>query len=180
MPLVAPGWEDMLIRTMMASSDRLLVQQILQGDGQGANLRGIVGATGVLTATYAAADKGGPDSFHDAEDMLAIDVPTDRRSWILSEDLYRKARRTLRDPGSGDFVLRGGRVLEDAPGIRTNVLPAGTGVYGEFSALTLGVWGEVNMVIDRVTVPGLVKLTMLRHVDSIITRPARFAVLSAA
>ena len=178
--LVSPGFEDMLLRVMMASSDRLLVQQLLTGDGAGANLRGIIGASGVLTATYATADKGKLSQFFDAEDMLAVDTPADRRAWIVAEDLFRAARRTVIDPGSGEFSIRRGMVNEDTLTIRTNTLAMGTAIYGEWTALSIGMWGTVQVVVDRISQPGTVKLTMLRWVDSAITRRARFVVLSEA
>ena len=178
--LVGPGFEAMVLDAMLLSSDRLFAQQLLQGDGTGANLSGIVNTTGVLTSTYAAANEGGHASFQAAEDMLDEDTPADQRAWVLSEDLYRTARKTTRTPGDATYVVRNGRVLDDAPAIRSNLLAAGTGVYGEWSAATLGVWGEAVVIVDRVTTPGTVKLTMLRFIDSRITRPARFVVLSEA
>ena len=96
----------------------------------------------VLTQEYAATDKGGQASFFGAEDELSVSVPSDRRAWVLSEDLYRKARRTVREPGSGDYVLRrwegAYRILDDAQAIRSNVLEAGYGVYGEWARGDVG------------------------------------------
>lgn len=129
-----------------------------------------------------AADKGGQASFYDAEDALAVDVPADRRTWILAEDLYRRARRTLREPGSGDAVLRRWdgalRILDISPVVRTNTLTAGYGLYAEWSACTLGLWENMMVTIDRITTPGTLKITLDRYFDFAVTRPARFVVLA--
>ena len=70
------------------------------------------------------ADKGSQASYFDAEDGMAVDTPADRRMWIVSEDLYRVSRRTVRDPGDSTYVIRrwdgAMRVLDDAPAIRTH------------------------------------------------------------
>ncbi len=178
--MLAPGFESMVLSAMMESSDRLLAEQLLEGDGMGANLTGIVNTTGVLTAEYAAASKGGHASFQDAEDMLDEDTPADRRAWVLSESLYRAARKTTRTPGDATYVVRNGRVLDDAPAIRSNLLADGVGIYGEWSGATVGTWSEAVVIADMVTTPGEIKLTLLRFVDVQIQRPARFVVLSEA
>ena len=182
--LVAPGFEDVLLTWMMGASDRAMAVQVLRGDGVAPNITGILNTTGILTSEYQTTAKGGQTSFFDAEDKLAVDVPADRRAWILAEDLFRTARRTLRDPGSGDYVIRRWdsqmRVLDTTMAIRTNTLTAGVGLYGEWSACTLGLWENMLMTIDRISVPGTIRLTLDRFYDFAVTRPTRFSVLKEA
>lgn len=181
-PLVAPGFEAALIRLMLLSSDRELVRQLLVGDGTAPNLQGVVGATGVLSHEYAAGDKGKLSTFFTSEDLLDVETPSDRRNWILSEDLFRSARQAVIDPGSGSHTVRdGSRIDGDGPPvIRSPLLTAGYGVYGEWSGITLAEWSSATMIVDRITTAGTVKLTLLRYVDFAVTRPARFVTLSAA
>ena len=100
----------------------------------------------------------------------------------MAEDLFRKARRTVRDPGSGDYVVRrwdgAVRVLDGAPVIRSNTLTAGFAIYGEWSACVLGLWENMMVTIDRITTPGTLKITVDRYFDFAVTRPARFVVLA--
>ena len=113
-----------------------------------------------------------------------MDVPADRRMWLLAEDLFRKARRTLRDPGSGDYVVRRWdgrvRVLDGTEAIRTNTLEAGYGIYGEWTACTLAIWENMVVTIDRITQPGTLKITLDRYFDFAVTRPARVSILKVA
>ena len=182
--LVSPGFETLLMDVMMEASDRQMALQILRGDGTGVNILGIKSVPGVLTHEYATTDKGSQAGFFGAEDELAVSVPSDRRAWVLSEDLYRKARRTVREPGSGDYVLRrwegAYRILDDAMSVRTNTLEAGYGVYGEWSAATLGVWMDQQWTVDRLTLPGVIKITLDRWFAFHVTRPTNFVLLSEA
>ena len=181
---VAPGFEDFVMDVMLAASDRQMAAQILGGSGVAPNVTGILNTTGILTNEYMSADKGSQVSFFDAEDSLGLDVPSDRRAWILGEDLFRKARRTVRDPGDATYVLRrwdgAMRVLDNTMAIRSNVLSTGYGLYGEWSACTLGIWATVLVTIDRITTPGTLKVTVDRYFDFVVTRAARFAVLQEA
>ena len=182
--LVSPGFESFLMAAMLAASDRQMAVQVLTGDGTAPNIRGILNTPGVLSTAYAVADKGAQGGFFDAEDSLAVDVPADRRFWILAEDLFRFARRTLRDPGDATYVLRRWdatlRVLDDSPAIRTNTLTAGYGVYAEWSAATLATWEDVAITVNRVSKPGTIQITLDRWWNFSIQRPARFSVLQPA
>ena len=180
--LVAPGFEDFILGVMMAASDRQMAIQILTGDGTGQNITGITAMAGVKETEYVATDKGSQASFFSAEDTLSVDTPADRRVWVMAEDLFRTARRTLRDPGSGDYVVRRWdgqmRVLDNSMAIRTNTLPAGVAVHAEWSACTLGLWENMMVTIDRIATPGTLKITLDRYFDFAVTRPARFVVLA--
>ena len=122
--------------------------------------------------------------FFNSEDMLGVDVPADRRAWILSEDLFRSARRTTREPGSGELVVRRRdgryRVLDGAEAVRTNTLATGTAIYGEFSACLLALWEDMVITINRLSQPGTILITLDRYYDFAVTRAARFLVLSPA
>ena len=181
---LGPGFEDVLLDWLMTASDRQMAVQLLRGDGTGSNLVGIVNQVGILSTDYATTDKGAQGGFFDAEDALAVETPADRRVWVLSENLFRQGRRVLREPGSGDFVIRnwGGRtrVLDGTEVIRSNVLSAGYGLYGEWSAVTLATWQNVSLTVDRITQPGVLKISLARFYDFGVTRPARFSVLKPA
>ena len=182
--LVAPGFEMWILDIMMAASDRQMAAQVLGGTGVGVNILGILNMAGIKETEYVATDKGAQASFFDAEDALAVDVPADRRVWVLAEDLYRTTRRTLRDPGSGDYVIRRWdgrtRVLDGTEVIRSNVLTAGYGLYAEWTACVLGLWENMMVTIDRLTTPGTLRITVDRYFDFAVTRPSRFSILKEA
>ena len=182
--LVAPGFEDFIMDVIMAASDRQMATQVLTGSGVAPNITGILNTTGIISTDYAAADVGAQSVFFAAEDALSVDTPADRRVWVLAEDLYRVSRRTLRDPGSGDYVVRrrdgAVRVLDNSMAIRTNTLTTGYALYGEWSACTLALWENMLVTVDRVTEPSLLRITVDRYFDFAVTRAARFSVLKPA
>ena len=61
-----------------------------------------------------------------------------------------------------------------------HVLETGYGVLGEWSGCTLGMWENMMVTIDRITQPGVLKITVDRYFDFQVTRAARFAILKEA
>ena len=107
-------------------------------------------------------------------------MPSDRRSWILNETLYRVGRRTLLEPGNSLRVVQDGRVAGDAPVIRTSFYPASEGVHGEWTFCNLYIWSEAVLTVDRVSTPGTLKLTLQRYWNFGVSRPDAFVTLKPA
>ena len=155
-------------------TDRLL-SQILAGDGQGANLAGVVNAAGIGEAAYALADRGGDESFVDAE-VVVQDAGgrSEFMAWGLGRDLDTSAKKTAVEPGASRRVLEEGRLtLSGLPAQRiVEGLTATTGLIGDWQTVIVPVLSELIVVIDRVTLPGFVRITTrLPIADPILTHP---------
>ena len=106
--------------------------------------------TGLRTATGALAsdirectDKGSATMFQDCvEDLMDDeDIETERRRYVLSPETCTGAPAArFAEPGNGRYVLDDGFVLGEVPAVKTNILPAGTGVFVEFSFISLVTW----------------------------------------
>ena len=179
---MAPGFEEAVLRALYASTDELMAQQLIAGDVAQSPLGvdGIRSITGVGAATYTGTEKGSAATFWNAEDFLPERMPSDRRSWVLSEGLYRVGRRTLLEPGNSLRVVQDGRVAGDSPAIRSSLYPNGEAVYGEFSFCNLFIWSEAVLTVDRVSTPGTIKLTLSRYWNFGVSRPDAFTTLKPA
>lgn len=157
----------------LAIQDELL-RQILVGDGQGRNLSGIVGATGIGAATYPMTDRGKDSHFTTAE--IAVEDAGGRGSymaWALGTDLSTSARTTAIDPGSSRRVVERGRLsLSGTPAQRVGSLPGTTGVLCDWRTIIQPVSSELTITMDRVSTPGMLRLTSRLPVgDPIVSAP---------
>ena len=175
-------FEASMVQAIGDESRRLMATQILTGTGTAPQIQGLRTATGALESTYASTDKGGATMFRTAEDLMDdAEVETDRRRYVLSRDLYRSARSTIREVGSGRYVLDDGFVLGEVPAVKTNILPAGTGVFVEFSFISLvTVANAIRLIVDRLTKPGETLLTALVFFDLGIRDAKAIVLIDAA
>ena len=156
-------------------ADRLL-EQVLSGDGVGSNLSGVAGHVGIGSATYLVADRGGDQAFTDAE--LAVEDGFGRRehmSWALGTSLDTSAKKTAVEPGASRRVLEEGRLtLSGLPAQRiVEGLASTTGLVADWRTVVVPILDQLVIVIDRVSVPGMVRITSrLPVADPIITHPS--------
>ena len=156
-------------------ADRLL-EQVLSGDGQGNNLSGVVNATGIGSATYVLADRGSDEAFTDGE--LAVEDGggrTQYMAWALGTDLDTSAQKTAVEPGASRRVLEGGRLtLSDLPASRiVEGLAGTTGLCADWRTVVVPILTEIIVVVDRVTLPGYVRLTSRLPIGGpLITHPS--------
>ena len=160
---------------------RRVVQGILTGTGVNNQPTGIMSTTGVLTSEYPVADKAKLSTFFDAEEMLVGAVDAGRR-WILAPDLYRLARRTAVQPPPTDAdrrVIDGQLVGGETRAYETDLLPMGSGIFGALPDATLFAWETALLVIDKVTLPGVVRVSLLAYINCDV-RAGSFVILQPA
>ena len=164
-------------------ADRML-EQVLSGDGVGNNLSGVASATGIGAGTYAVADRGSDEAFVDGE--IAVEDGGGRSpymAWALGTDLDTSAQKTAVEPGASRRVLEGGRLtLSGLPAQRiVEGLEATVGLVGDWQTVIVPVLSELIIVIDRVTLPGFVRITSRLPIASpILTHPETIYALTQA
>ena len=165
-----------------------IVQGILTGSGVNNQPRGIVETPGVMASAYISADRGRLSTFYNCEDLLDADGqgPVDAgRLWVVSRNLYALARRIPAwGPGGDQRTLDAntigrGRVGLDTPAVATNLLAADTALYGAFPDCVLFAWEQAQVVVDKISSPGDIRISVLAFVN-ISVRPNSFAVLRPA
>ena len=142
-------------------ADRML-EQILSGDGTGGNLTGVASATGIGAGTYALADRGGDEAFTDGE--LAVQDGGGRSpyiAWALGTDLDTGAKKTAVEPGASRRVLEMGRLtLSGLPAQRiVEGLAGTTGLVADWRTVVVPILTELLVVVDRISIPGMVRIT---------------------
>ena len=161
----------------IALADKML-EQVLSGDGQGNNLSGVAGATGIGAGTYALADRGSDESFTDGELAVAVEDGggrTEHMSWGLGTDLSTATRKVAIEPGGSRRVEEMGRLtLSGTPVQRiTEGLAGTTGLCGDWRTVTVPILSSLIIVVDRITIPGFVRITSRLPIASpILTHPA--------
>ena len=160
---------------------KLIVGGILVGAGINNQPTGVTATSGVLVSEYAVADKAKLSTFFDAEALLVGETDA-RKRWILSNDLFQLARRTSVQPtptNSDRRVIDRAFVGGETPANTTDLLPTGVGVYGAWGDLVLFNWEQVLVVLDKITRPGELRISLLAYV-AIHARPGSFSILKPA
>ena len=176
---------EQAVETHLRRALRLRVMQgVVTGSGINNQPLGIFSTPGVAAVEYQPSNKGQLDGFFNAEDELD-GAPTIARFWLVETDLYRRARRVQANVGLGgdrrviDAQRAGPRVGGESLAYATDVLADGVAVYGEWSDATLFTWETALLIIDKITQPGLVRVTLQGHVN-VHARAGSFAILRPA
>ena len=161
-----------------------MLEQVLSGDATGNNLNGVVNATGIGSATYLVADRGSDEAFTDGE--LAVEDGGGRMehmAWALGRDLSTSAQKTAVEPGASRRVQENGRLtLSNMPAQRiVEGLTSTTGLIADWRTVTVPILSEIIVVIDRVSVPGMVRITSRLPIGGpLITHPSTIYKLTQA
>ena len=164
-------------------ADRML-EQVLSGAGTGNNLAGVASATGIGAGTYALADRGSDEAFTDGE--LAVEDGGGRSpyiAWGFGKALSTSARKVAIEPGASRRVEeRGALTLSGTPVQRiTEGLAGTTGLCADWRTVVVPVRDQLIVVVDRVTLPGFVRITSrLPIADPIVTHPSAVYALTQA
>ena len=164
-------------------ADRML-EQVLSGDGVGNNLSGVASASGIGTGTYVVADRGGDEAFVDGEISVAdAGGRSQFVAWGLGKDLDTSAKKTAVEPGASRRVVENGRLtLSGTPAQRiVEGLAGTTGLCADWERITVPVLSQLVIVVDRITIPGFVRITTrLPIADPIITHPSAVFMIEQA
>ena len=161
-----------------------VVQGVVTGSGINNQPLSVHNTPGVAAVEYAAADAGKLTGFFDAEDTLN-GAPTIARFWLVETDLYRRARRVQTNVGVGgdrrviDEQQAGPRVGGESLVYATDVLADGVAIYGEWTDAALFSWTDALLTVDKITHPGLVRVTLQAYVN-VHVRAKSFAILRPA
>ena len=168
--------------SLTAAMAALQAKQVITGDGISPNVRGIILTPGILTSEYQPTNRGTAASVRSAEDVLeaAEYGPETRPVWILSPALYRTARMTLREPGTGEFVVSNGRVLGEYPVFKSSDLTDNQAIFMDAEYLAFAQWDMVDLVVDMVTSPGNAKITLSAWFDLVPIRANAIVLMDQA
>ena len=106
-------FREMVDSSLAVALADLMAGQLVAGDGLTPSLTGLLTIAGTGSTSYLPTNRGGAESFRAAEDALDNITygPEGRLVFLVATSLFREARKTLREPGTGSYVVEDGRVL---------------------------------------------------------------------
>lgn len=96
--------------------------------------------------------------------------------YLLSPDAKADLRAMAKSSKNTQLVYEGGEV-DGVPAVTTSSVEGSNFVYGDFSNLAIGSWGDIDITIDEYTqaVNGCVRLIVNAYFDAAILRSDAFA-----
>ena len=165
-------FEDMVNDSLTAAMASLQATQVITGDGVAPNVLGVLNVTGILSSMYASTARGSASTWLMAEGLLEAEEvgPEIRRLWIISSELYRTAKMTVTDPGTGQYVLSGGRILDEVPAFKNGDLGDDQALLIDAGYWVFAKWDQADLVLDGISSPGNLRVTMSENFDLVPIR----------
>lgn len=176
--------ESQVIGGLRNGFAQLLHGACINGAG-GVAPTGLLSYTGVNAAADVAAAAATWAKIVELQALIEEDNATDiSLGWLMHPKLKAALKQIKKDAGSGRFLLEAD-VLDGLRFISTSLVPvldaAGTDVYpliyGDFSQMTIGQWGSLNVTINPYSadLSDSVRLVLNTHADMQIANPKAFA-----
>jgi len=176
----SPAIEQLVREDLSFLIARQIDRAIINGSGAAGEPLGILQTPGIQTI----ADL--PDTWAEVLAMLEMldDVEIANGRWLTSAAVRTALASTEKVPGSGSGFLYDGGSLAGLPLSASKSVPAGTLILGDFSQVMLGVWSEVDILVNPYAEPaysrGGVQVRAMATVDTAVRHPEGFVVASEA
>lgn len=168
-----------LIRNDLSAGIALAIDNgALQGSGSSGQPTGIKNTTGINAPTNFA---GAVPTFAEVvamETAVAEDnANMGSLAYILPASMYGSLKTTVKDAGSGQFVVEPGGTINGRTAIVSNQVTAGDLYYGNFADCLVGLYGGLDITIDPYSASntGTVRIVALQTVDVAVRHAVSFA-----
>lgn len=153
-------------------------KKALYGDGTGNAPTGIVSTTGINTPTHFAgavptwpevlAMMGAVDSDNALMGFLGFVTDPGTRAALMAQS---------KDSGSGQFVWSESNTMAGYRALASNQITSGDVFFANWEDLIIGLWGSLDIVIDKYThsSSGGVRIVAFQDVDIAVRHPSSFA-----
>ncbi|MCE8002156.1 phage major capsid protein [Billgrantia ethanolica] len=175
----SPDIEQLVRGDLSALIAQQLDRAILRGAGSAGEPQGIIGATGVQTADM-------PATWAEVlalAELLELEN-LEGAHWLAAPGVKTTLASTEKVAGSGSgFLLQNG-MMDDRPFRSTNQMPAETLLFGDFSHVLLGIWSEIDILVNPYAEPaysrGGVQVRAMATCDVALRYPQGFVVATPA
>jgi len=168
-----------LIRNDLAQGIALAIDNgALQGSGSSGQPTGIKNTSGINAPTAFAAANPTFAEVVAMETAVAEDnALLGNLAYIMPAGMAGALKTTVKDAGSGQFVLQGGEV-NGYRAIISNQVTSGDLYFGNFADLLIGMYGGLDITVDPYTAStsGTVRIVALQTVDTAVRHAVSFAV----
>lgn len=170
---------EALVRNDLATGIALTIDLGgLSGSGSSGQPTGVSNTSGINTPTNFA---GVNPTFAEVvamETAVAEDnALMGNLAYILPASMYGALKTTVKDAGSGQFVVEPGGTMNGYRAILSNQVTAGDLYFGNFSDLLIGMYGGLDITVDPYTAStsGTVRIVALQTVDVAVRHAVSFA-----
>jgi len=151
----------------------------LEGSGSSGQPTGILNTSGINTVTnFAAANPTWAETVT-LETALAEDNSLmGNLAYILPAAMYGALKTTLKDSGSGQYVVEPGGTINGYRAIVSNQATAGNMYFGNFADLLMGFFGGLDIYLDEsaLALQGGLRIIALQSMDIAVRHAVSFAV----
>jgi HK97 family phage major capsid protein len=170
---------EALVRNDLSTALALAIDNgALQGSGSSGNPTGIKNTSGINTPTAFAAANPTFAEVVAMETAVAEDnALMGNLAYILPAGMYGALKTTVKDSGSGQFVVEPGNTINGYRAIVSNQVTAGDLYVGNFSDLLVGMYGGLDITVDPYTnsTSGTVRIVALQTIDVAVRHAVSFA-----
>lgn len=170
---------EALVRNDLSTALALAIDNgALQGSGTSGNPTGIKNTSGINAPTAFAAANPTFAEVVAMETAVAEDnALMGNLAYILPASMYGALKTTVKDSGSGQFVVEPGNTINGYRAIVSNQVTAGDLYFGNFSDLLVGMYGGLDITVDPYTnsTSGTVRIVALQTIDVAVRHAVSFA-----
>jgi HK97 family phage major capsid protein/HK97 family phage prohead protease len=98
------------------------------------------------------------------------------KRFVFNNSTLGKAKTTLKAAGVGGWIWEEGNTLNGYPYDVTEQVTAADIFFGVWSEFTIGTWGGIELLSDRVLQTGGLQIAIFRDVNFMVRRPECFAI----
>ena len=181
------GWLDAFIRGELGRRfGERMNYEVMRGPGGANNITGVLNKTGVNEATYTGAAPKWSEFTNPLGLLKSRKVNVQGGAWAYAALLWGQLMGTVKDEGSGKYIVSDGEGMGNNPmhttagypAVGTALLEANTAIFGSWYDSFVGLWAGMQLVIDPITDPLNVKITAIQWWDYQIPRGLAFVKLS--
>ncbi|ALY72095.1 TPA: phage major capsid protein [Pseudomonas aeruginosa] len=174
----SPGIEQLVREDLSFLIARQIDRAIINGSGAAGEPLGVLNTTGIQTADM-------PATWAEVLALLEKldDVNITNARWLTTAAIRTILGSTEKVAGSGSGFLYDNGTLANLALAASKNVPAGKLILGDWSQVMLGVWSEVDILVNPYAEPaysrGGVQVRAMATVDTAVRHPEGFVVASA-
>ena len=176
------GWIERRMRMLLARQFRSQINYyLINGTGANGQPLGLVNAAGLpaRAAPGTLATLNWDDVVSTEEEVDNEWVPEMGRAWVMGNAAYKKHLVTEKATNTGIFLLEKGQPLMSYDAIKSSFMPEasttkGHVMFGNFLDLFVGFWDGFETVVEGITAPNEVNITVIVWWDTIVQRIKSF------
>lgn len=165
-----------LVRNDLAAALALAIDLgALTGSGSSGQPTGIRNTSGINTKDFAATNPTFAEVVGMETEVAADNALAGNLAYIMNAAMAGALKTTVKDSGSGQFVLQDGQI-NGYRAIVSNQVAAGDAYFGNFADLLIGMWGGLDLLVDPYTASttGTVRVVAMQSVDVAVRHAVSF------